>query len=112
MQMSCTVGFVTELRGSSVDWAAIESWLGAHGVADGRVTDIEPVGGDTQNLMFKFRCGNTHLVLRRGLSETQPQTFVPGIMHGDYHLANLMFRNDGPQVGLLENATVFIEEGG
>jgi aminoglycoside phosphotransferase (APT) family kinase protein len=25
-----------------------------------------------------------------------PAAFTPGILHGDYHLANVMFRNDGP----------------
>lgn len=40
-----------------------------------------------------------------GLSETAdwlrahcPASFTPGILHGDYHLANLMFALDGPQV--------------
>ncbi|RIS53856.1 phosphotransferase, partial [Mycobacteroides abscessus] len=25
----------------------------------------------------------------------------PGIMHGDFHLANMMFRNDGPQLAAI-----------
>lgn len=25
-----------------------------------------------------------------------PASFIPGILHGDYHLGNVMFRNDGP----------------
>jgi aminoglycoside phosphotransferase (APT) family kinase protein len=74
MQMSCTVGFVTELLDSSVDWAALESWLAAHGVADGQVTNIEPIGGGTQNLMFKFHCGAARLVLRRGPRHLRPHT--------------------------------------
>src|SRR6478735_2950668 len=74
MQVSCTVGFVTELLDSSVDWTAIESWLAANGVADGQVTDIEPIGGGTQNLMFKFGCGDPQLVLRRGPLHLRPHT--------------------------------------
>ncbi|MFF5207383.1 phosphotransferase family protein [Streptosporangium sp. NPDC000396] len=43
-----------------------------------------------------------------GLSETagwlernRPRDFTPGIMHGDYHLANLMFAYDGPRVAAI-----------
>jgi len=74
MQMSCTVLFVTELVDSPVDWAVLESWLAVRGVADGEVTDIEQIGGGTQNLMFRFRCGDASLVLRRGPRHLRPQT--------------------------------------
>ena len=74
MQMSCTVLFVTELVDSSVDWAVLESWLAARGVADGEVTDIEQIGGGTQNLMFRFQCGDASLVLRRGPRHLRPHT--------------------------------------
>ncbi|SEG26619.1 Predicted kinase, aminoglycoside phosphotransferase (APT) family [Nonomuraea solani] len=30
-----------------------------------------------------------------------PRTFTPGIMHGDYHFANLMFASDGPRVAAI-----------
>lgn len=30
------------------------------------------------------------------LERHRPAGFRPGIMHGDYHLANVMYRNDGP----------------
>lgn len=66
MQTSCSVLVVTELVDSSVDWSVVESWLAAKGVADGQVSDIEQIGGGTQNLMFGFRCGDARLVLRRG----------------------------------------------
>jgi aminoglycoside phosphotransferase (APT) family kinase protein len=74
MQMSCTVCFVTELLDSSIDWTAVESWLAIRGVAEGRVTDVEQIGGGTQNLMFKFRCGDACLVLRRGPRHLRPHT--------------------------------------
>ena len=32
------------------------------------------------------------------LREHQPTTFSPGIMHGDYHAANVMFSNTGPEL--------------
>lgn len=35
------------------------------------------------------------------LEAQRPNTFVPGIMHGDYHLANLMYRPDGPDVAAI-----------
>src|SRR5262249_20657486 len=74
MQLSCTVPLVTELVDSSIDWAAVESWLTAKAVADGQVTDIEQIGGGTQNLMFRFRCGDARLVLRRGPRHLRPHT--------------------------------------
>ncbi len=52
--------------GASVDWTVVERWLATKSVADGRITDIEQIGGGTQNLMFRFRCGDAGLVLRRG----------------------------------------------
>ncbi|WP_051073806.1 phosphotransferase family protein [Mycobacterium sp. JS623] len=74
MHVSCTVAFVTELLDSSIDWAAIESWLAARNVTAGQVTNIEPIGGGTQNLMFKFECGDVRLVLRRGPRHLRPHT--------------------------------------
>jgi aminoglycoside phosphotransferase (APT) family kinase protein len=35
------------------------------------------------------------------LEENRPVSWRPGIMHGDYHLANLMFAFDGPQVAAI-----------
>lgn len=35
------------------------------------------------------------------LERHRPATFEAGIMHGDYHLGNVMFRNDGPQVAAI-----------
>jgi aminoglycoside phosphotransferase (APT) family kinase protein len=32
------------------------------------------------------------------LEERRPASFAPGIMHGDYHAANVMFSRTGPQV--------------
>jgi len=32
------------------------------------------------------------------LRERQPSTFTPGIMHGDYHAANVMFSHTGPDL--------------
>jgi aminoglycoside phosphotransferase (APT) family kinase protein len=34
----------------------------------------------------------------RWLEERRPSQWRPGIIHGDYHLANVMFRHDGPEL--------------
>jgi len=31
----------------------------------------------------------------------RPSSFVPGILHGDYHMANVLFRNDGPELAAI-----------
>jgi aminoglycoside phosphotransferase (APT) family kinase protein len=43
------------------------------------------------------------------LEANRPATFEPGILHGDYHMANVMFRYDGPELAAIvdwELATV------
>jgi aminoglycoside phosphotransferase (APT) family kinase protein len=35
------------------------------------------------------------------LDRHRPGHFLPGIMHGDYHLANVMFRHDGPELAAI-----------
>lgn len=35
------------------------------------------------------------------LEANRPDRFTPGIIHGDYHLANVMFRNDGPELAAI-----------
>ncbi|MFT4097373.1 MAG: phosphotransferase family protein [Rhodoblastus sp.] len=35
------------------------------------------------------------------LTQNRPQTFKAGILHGDYHLANVMYRNDGPELAAI-----------
>jgi aminoglycoside phosphotransferase (APT) family kinase protein len=37
----------------------------------------------------------------RWLDANRPATFVPGVSHGDYHLANLLYRYDGPGVAAI-----------
>jgi aminoglycoside phosphotransferase (APT) family kinase protein len=32
------------------------------------------------------------------LDANRPNSFTPGLMHGDYHLKNVLFREDGPQL--------------
>lgn len=35
------------------------------------------------------------------LEERRPRTFLPGIIHGDYHLANVMYRFDTPRLAAI-----------
>ncbi|MFI6386693.1 phosphotransferase family protein [Nonomuraea sp. NPDC050540] len=35
------------------------------------------------------------------LERHRPESFTPGVMHGDYHFANLMFAHDGPRVAAI-----------
>lgn len=35
------------------------------------------------------------------LGKYRPDTFRPGILHGDYHLANVLFRPDGPSLAAI-----------
>jgi aminoglycoside phosphotransferase (APT) family kinase protein len=65
---------MTELATLAIDWGVVEAWLAAKGVARGPVTDIEQIGGGTQNLMFGFRCGDARFVLRRGPKHLRPHT--------------------------------------
>ncbi len=37
----------------------------------------------------------------RWLEQNRPRHFTPGIIHGDYHLANVMFRYDGPKLAAI-----------
>lgn len=40
-------------------------------------------------------------VVGRWLDANRPTRFTPGIIHGDYHLANVMIRNDGPELAAI-----------
>jgi aminoglycoside phosphotransferase (APT) family kinase protein len=35
------------------------------------------------------------------LEANRPASFVPGILHGDFHLANVMFRHDAPEIAAI-----------
>lgn len=35
------------------------------------------------------------------LNANRPATFTPGILHGDYHIANVMYRYDGPELAAI-----------
>lgn len=35
------------------------------------------------------------------LETNRPEKLIPGIIHGDYHLANVMYRHDGPELAAI-----------
>ena len=35
------------------------------------------------------------------LEDNRPKSFTPGIMHGDYHLANVLFNNNSPELAAI-----------
>src|SRR6185369_12573617 len=35
------------------------------------------------------------------LDANRPRSFTPGILHGDYHLANVMYAHDGPRLAAI-----------
>lgn len=37
----------------------------------------------------------------RWLEDKRPKSFQPGLMHGDYHIANVMYRKDGPELAAI-----------
>ena len=39
--------------------------------------------------------------ITRWLEANRPAAMRPGIIHGDYHLANVMYRNDGPELAAI-----------
>jgi aminoglycoside phosphotransferase (APT) family kinase protein len=50
-----------------------------------------------------MRAGLVPLAFREAiwLQANRPTAFEPGIIHGDYHLANVLFRNDGPELAAI-----------
>lgn len=58
------------------DYRQYDGWPGARGLPD-----VEAVAG--------------------WLSANKPEAFTPGIVHGDYHLSNVMFRVDGPELAAI-----------
>ncbi|WP_084524086.1 phosphotransferase family protein [Nocardia inohanensis] len=58
----------------AVDWNVVQRWLSGQGLGGSPITDIEPIGGGTQNLMYRFRVGDTPYVLRRGPAHPRGRT--------------------------------------
>lgn len=51
---------------------AVEAWMDAEGLGAGPIVDVSPIGGGTQNLMFRFRRDGRDYVLRRGPEHLRP----------------------------------------
>ena len=51
---------------SLADLAALGAWMDQQGLPAGRIENVSPVGGGTQNVMLRFGRGEREYVLRRG----------------------------------------------
>jgi aminoglycoside phosphotransferase (APT) family kinase protein len=67
---------VTRWRKQLDAYASYEGWPGPRALGD-----VEGVG--------------------RWLGENVPSSFTPGLMHGDYHIGNVMFRHDAPELAAI-----------
>lgn len=57
-----------------VDAAVLEQWMSVEGIGSGPVTNLERIGGGTQNVLVRFQRGPHAFVLRRGPSRMRPQS--------------------------------------
>jgi len=57
-----------------VDIAALSTWMDRQGLGSGRIGDVEPITGGTQNVLVRFSRGGRRFVLRRGPLHLRPTT--------------------------------------
>lgn len=57
-----------------LDLPAVERWMDSVGFGSGPVTNVRPVGGGTQNLMYRFERDGLGYVLRRGPRHPRPES--------------------------------------
>lgn len=55
-----------------MDVDAVRGWMDARGLGAGPLTNVQPIGGGTQNLMFRFARDGREYVLRRGPEHLRP----------------------------------------
>lgn len=70
--MSNTVEVNAGVGLSAVELIRVREWLDAQGVGTGSLSDIEPIGGGTQNRIVGFSRGGQRLVLRMPPRHVQP----------------------------------------
>ena len=51
---------------------AVQAWMDAQGLGAGPLTDVQPIGGGTQNVMIRFSRDGREYVLRRGPEHLRP----------------------------------------
>jgi aminoglycoside phosphotransferase (APT) family kinase protein len=57
-----------------VDIASLSTWMAQRGLGTGRIDDVEPITGGTQNVLLRFSRGGRRFVLRRGPLHLRPTT--------------------------------------
>lgn len=55
-----------------MDLDPVRTWMDAEGLGSGPLTDVHPIRGGTQNLMFRFARDGREYVLRRGPEHLRP----------------------------------------
>ena len=58
----------------AVDAAAVAAWMDGAGLGAGRLEDLRPLPGGTQNVMLRFRRSGRDYVLRRGPRHLRPRS--------------------------------------
>ncbi|MFD6390464.1 phosphotransferase [Nocardia sp. NPDC060259] len=71
--MSETDEIETDAVLAQADLTALATWMDAHRLGSGPLLPVEPTTD-----------------VARWLDEHRPISFSPGVMHGDYHAANVM----------------------
>ena len=87
-----------------IDISALARWMDDHDLpGDGELPALSIMSGGASNTILRVDRGEQSIILRRPpievanwLRKNQPKHYTPGIMHGDYQFANVMFRNGAP----------------
>lgn len=58
-------GAVADGAVEGVDLTALSAWMDGEGLPEGEITDVEQLGGGTQNILLRFTRGGRRFVLRR-----------------------------------------------
>ena len=82
-----------------VDVAALSTWMDEQGLGSGRIGDVEPINGGTQNVLVRFSRGGRRFVLRRGPLHLRPTT--NDALRKEMRLLNALGSTDVPHPRLI-----------
>lgn len=78
----------SRVSSGGIDVARLTTWLDRHGIGEGGLSEIVPISGGTQNLMYALSKGDRSFVLRRGPANPRPQSDV--IIRREMRLLNAL----------------------
>jgi aminoglycoside phosphotransferase (APT) family kinase protein len=67
------IGLAPDLIGG-VDLARVQRWMDDEGLGHGEIVDVELVSGGTQNILIRFRRGESSFMLRRPPRHKRPES--------------------------------------